>query len=357
MKIHQLVAGFRGGDAISNTAVLMRDVFRSWGCESDIFCPHSCVAPYSRKHVRELATLEADLNPKDIAILHLSIGCEANKVFPNLRCKKVIVYHNITPSRFFRLVSPSTAAVLDEGRNELKRLAGAADINLADSPFNASELAEAGYKDPKVLPLPIDLSSFTPGKCDLRSLNYDALDGHFNIVFVGRFAPNKKIEDLVNVLFYLTKIEPRARLIHVGAISGMESYCAIVMAHASQLGLTNAYFMGPQSDAYLNACYSTAHAFLCMSEHEGFCAPLVEAMLYRIPVFARAAAAVPQTLGDAGVLFESPPDFPIIAETIAEVLHDQSLRDSILARQDKRIAEIRGRDLSGELKTLLASLL
>ena len=141
------------------------------------------------------------------------------------------------------------------------------------------------------------------------------------MLFVGRVAPNKKLEDILKVMFYLTKIEPRTRFIHVGSEAGTEMYFSMLNAQVNALGLTKTHvkFMCGVPQKILNTCYATADAFLCMSEHEGFCAPLVEAMLYRIPVFARAAAAVPQTLGDAGVLFESPPDFPIIAETIAEM--------------------------------------
>jgi glycosyltransferase involved in cell wall biosynthesis len=137
----------------------------------------------------------------------------------------------------------------------------------------------------------------------------------------------------------------------------MEVYDGLVEAQCRMLGLTNFYPKGSVSQDYLRGAYSTAHAFVCMSEHEGFCAPLVEAMLHHVPVFALGTSAVPETMGGAGVVFEPPPDYPVIAETIAAVLHDRKLRDAIVARQDKRLEEIRNRDLSGELKTLLAPLL
>ena len=356
-KICQLVAGYREGDAISNTAKLIRTVFRSWGSDGGIYCNKFSCSVESRGEVNDLDKLPGDVAPDDIAILHLSIGCEANAVFTRLNCRKAIIYHNITPSRYFSFVNGSTAAVLDEGRRQLQELAGVADVNAADSAYNAAELTAAGYKDVKVLPLPIDLSAFTPGDYLKRNIDYDPDDGHYNVIFVGRFAPNKKIENLAKVLFFLSKIEPLVRLICIGSTTGMEVYDGLVEAQCRILGLTNFYPKGSVSQDYLKAAYSTAHAFLCMSEHEGFCAPLVEAMLHHVPVFALGTSAVPETMGGAGVVFEPPPDYPLIAETIAEILHNGKLRDAIVARQDKRIEEIRNRDLSGELKALLAPLL
>ena len=130
---------------------------------------------------------------------------------------------------------------------------------------------------------------------------------------------------MVEVIYYLSKIEPKTRFIHVGAIGGMEAYHALVEAKAKTFGLTNVEFLESVPQDVLNACYASAHAFLCLSEHEGFCAPLVEAMLHQIPIFALSAAAVPETLDGAGVLFDQPPNYLVIAEAIAEVLHNQSL--------------------------------
>ena len=128
-------------------------------------------------------------------------------------------------------------------------------------------------------------------------------------------------------------------------------------AKVKALGITNVEFLKAVPQDVLNACYASAHAFLCLSEHEGFCAPLVEAMLHQIPIFALSAAAVPETLDGAGVLFDQPPNYPVIAESIAEVLHNQSLRDAVIARQDMRVQAIRNRDLSAELRSLFSPLI
>lgn len=356
MKIHQIVAGYRKYDAISDVANLMRGVIRSWGNGSEIYCAPGSVAPESRGAVRDLARLPDEVSPGDIAILHLSIGCGANALFPNLKCRKVIIYHNITPPDYFTLTNRSTAATLEEGRRQMKALAGVADLNAADSAFNAAELTAAGYRDVKVFPLPIDLARFAPGAFRPGDVPFDRRGGDFNILFVGRFAPNKRIEDLVKVFYYLSKIEPRARLFHIGAMVGMEAYSSIVTVYAEMLRLQRVHFLDVVTQETLNAAYANADAFLCMSGHEGFCAPLVEAMLHEVPVFALATSAVPETLGGAGVLFGTPPDYPVIAETIAHVLNTPRLKAAILRRQAQRIDEIRSRDISAELAALLRPL-
>jgi glycosyltransferase involved in cell wall biosynthesis len=355
--IYQLVAGFRSGDAISNAALLMRDVFRGWGCRSEILVQRSSVTPDLRDDTLPLEAAEK-LGPDDIVILHLSIGHRINLLFPELKCKKVIVYHNITPAKYFSLLNQSIAKDLEEGRRHLKRLVGVADLNLADSNYNASELVEAGYGDVKVFPLPINIDSLLHTEKDPDTL-VKLDDGSPNILFVGRIAPNKKLDDLLKVMFYLTKIEPRARLVHIGSEAGTEMYFSMLQAQVNALGLKKASvrFMCGVPQHVLNTCYATADVFLCMSEHEGFCAPLIEAMLHQVPVLSLASAAIPETLGGAGVLFSAPPDYLLIAETVAEVLRNQTLRSQIIARQNKRLDAFRNRDLSADMRALFAPLL
>ena len=356
--VYQFVAGFRSGDAISNATLQMRDVFRSWGCRTDILARPSSVAVDRRDDARDIDKAVPEITPDDVAVLHLSIGNPVNLVFRDLRCRKAIVYHNVTPAHYFRVLNSSIAADLEEGRRHLEMLAGAAELNVADSSYNAAEMTAAGYRDAKVLPLPIDLDSFIGGPTDPdTSASLD--DGFYNVLFVGRLAPNKKLEDILTVMYYLVKIEPKARFIHVGSRDGLEMYSGLLQAHANALGLTirNYRFMGSLPQKCLNACYASSHAFLCMSEHEGFCAPLVEAMLHKLPVLSLGSSAIPETMGGAGVLFGQPPDFPVIAETVAEVLHNQKLREEIIAKQNRRIEAFRNRDLAAEMRPLFAPLL
>ena len=354
--IHQYVAGFRQGDAISNAASVMRRHFRAWGHTSDIVCEARRTAPQVRHEIRDLAEVAAVTRPDDIAILHLSIGTPVNQAFAALPCRKAILYHNITPSHYFRFCNPTLAGELQAGREQAAALAGVAGVALADSAYNAAELREMGYRDVRVLPLTIDIEAYSPRQAE-PAMRRRLDDGTFNVLFVGRCVPNKRIEDLLTTMHYLQRhVEPSARLVHVGSHHGAEAYYSLLVARARALGLRGIRFLGTVTQPQLNACYATAHAFLCLSEHEGFCAPLIEAMLHDVPVLARRAAAVPETLAGAGVLFDEP-DFPLIAETLGRVLHEPGLRRGIIARQRRRLDVFRTRDLDAELRAALAPLL
>lgn len=353
--IHQLVAGFSRGDAISNEALVMRALFRSWGYDSDIYCERRRILPELRGEARELGDLEASCRPDDVAFLHLSIGSPANEIFQRLACRKALLYHNITPPGYFSLIQPSTAAELARGRVQAASLACVAEVNLADSAFNAGELAAWGYPPVAVFPLFLDFAKLggSPDRSILRRFG----DGKTNILFVGRCAPNKKIEDVIAAFAcYQKGIDRNSRLILAGSFAGTERYQRLLLSLVRDLRLEEVIFTGSIPQAQLNACYRSAHVFLCMSEHEGFCIPLVEALVHRVPVLAYAAAAVPETLGGAGVLFREK-RFEPVAEMMARLAQAGSLRQAVMARQDARLATFKARDLAADLRMSLAPVL
>ncbi len=353
--IHQLVAGFSRGDAISNEAMVMRSLFQSWGFDSRIYCEHRRILPELRTEAFDLGELRRGYLPGDVVLLHLSIGSQANDMFCDLPAKKVILYHNITPPEYYQLVQPATAVALARGRQQAAKLAGCAAINLADSAFNAKELAAWGYPPAAVFPLMLDFEKLggVPDRAVMRRFG----DGKVNILFVGRCAPNKKIEDVISAFAYFQKgVEANSRLVLAGSFAGTERYHRLLVTMVRDLKLENVVFTGSIPQAHLNACYRSAHVFLCMSEHEGFCIPLVESLVHRVPVLAYSACAVPETLGGAGVLFHHK-QFEAIAEMMGRMARDPALRASLLAGQDKRIVELKARDLGRELRTHLVPLL
>ena len=353
--IHQLVAGFSRGDAISNEAMVMRALFRSWGFNSEIYCERRRILPELRAEAFDLNDLRSGCEPGDVVLLHLSIGSQANEVFRDLPAKKAILYHNITPPDYYQLVQPSTALDLARGRQQAARLAGVASVNLADSEFNSRELAAWGYPPSAVFPLMLDFGKL--GGAPDRSVMRQFGDGKVNILFVGRCAPNKKIEDVISAFAYFQQgVESNSRLILAGSYSGTERYHRLLITMARDLQLENVVFTGSVPQPQLNACFQSSHVFLCMSEHEGFCIPLVESLVYRVPVLAYSACAVPETLGGAGVLFHEK-KFEAIAEMMGRMTHHSALRTSLLAGQDKRLLQLKSRDLGVELHAHLSPLL
>ena len=353
--IHQLLAGFTHGDAISNEAIVMRGIFRSWGFESDIFSETRRILPELRGDAKDISAYKAASKPDDVMLLHLSVGSDVNDVFAQLPCRKAILYHNITPAEYFTGIQDQIAHGLARGREQAKRLATSAQVVMADSTFNASELRGWGYPEGRVLPLVLDLHRLRKHANRYTTDKYG--DDLVNIIFVGRCAPNKRIEDCLDAFYYFQKyVEPNSRFIHVGSFAGTEQYHALLLTMMRDMQLNNVDLIGATRQDELNAVYKTAKVFLCMSEHEGFCIPLIEAMVHDVPVLAFEAGAVPETLDGAGVLFREK-RFDLIAEMMGRLVRDKALRNSVIQGQRERIARYEQRDLAAELRQHLGPLL
>ena len=142
-------------------------------------------------------------------------------------------------------------------------------------------------------------------------------DDFVNFLFVGRIAPNKKIEDHIRLAeHYKRYVDAYYRFIFVGRTDAVPRYYSTIRALIAQYQLLNERFIftGPVPDEDLAVYYRKAAVYVSLSEHEGFCVPLVEAMAAGVPVLAYAAAAVPETLGGAGVQF-APKDLEVCRRT------------------------------------------
>ncbi len=353
MRIDQLVPAYHRGDAIGDEATHLRRFFRSLGAASDIH-RLSCD--------RELEAESKDFGAfpapaaTDITILHFALPSPLTSAFRGLASKKVIIYHNVTAPEFFEAFSAELARICRLGREELASLAPVTDIALADSPFNARELAELGFKEARVFPLYVDFAKYEkpPNAFVHRLLR----DDRTNILFVGRVAPNKKIEDLIKVTFYYKKyISPLVRLIIVGKTSSLPAYYRSLVRLASEFHLQpeEVRFLGHVPDDELFAAYRAADVFLSLSEHEGFCLPLVESLVFDVPVVAYDATAVPDTLGDAGVLVREK-RVDRLAELVAAAAHDPALRAKIVAGQRARLAGLKALGREPFLKDLVTRL-
>ena len=353
--IHQFVAGFTSGDAISNEARVMRKIFRSWGYESHIFSEAGRISPVLQQEIRDVDQVVQTLRPGDIVLLHLSIGSRVNDLFATLPCRKAILYHNMTPADYLRGIQEQTARKLTWGREQVCALAGSASLVMADSRFNADELKNVGYSEIRVLPLLLDFASIRarPDRKVLRTLR----DGKVNVLFVGRSVPNKRLEDVLSAFYYFQKfVEPNSRFIHVGSHAGMERYQMMLQTLVRKLDLENVLFPGTVSQEELSAYYQGAHLFLCMSEHEGFCIPLIESMVHDVPILAYAAAAVPETLDGAGVLFREK-QFDVIAEMMGQVVRNKPFREALVRAQRIRLSRFEQRKLESELKACLTPMM
>ena len=353
MRIDQLVPAYHRGDAIGDEATYLRAFFRSLGAQSDIYrltCDRELEA-----ESRNFGAFAAP-GPADVTILHFALPSPLTPAFRGLGSKKVVIYHNVTAPEFFAPYSAELSRLCRLGREELKSLAPVTDAALADSPFNARELAEFGFRDAEVFPLFVDFAKYEqPASAFVHKL---LRDGRTNILFVGRVAPNKKIEDLIKVAFYYKKyISPLVRLIVVGKTSSLPKYYRGLVRLASEFHLQaeEVRFLGHVPDDELHAAYRAADVFLSLSEHEGFCLPLVESLVFDVPVVAYDSTAVPDTLGGAGILVrDKRPDR--LAELIDVLVRDPALRAKVVAGQRVRLAELKAQGREPFLRGLLRRL-
>ena len=334
MRIDQLVPAFHRGDAIGDEAWHLRNLFRSRGYVSDIYrltCDRGL-----EEESKPFASFPAP-GGKDITVLHFALPSELTRGLINSPGKRVIIHHNITAPEFFAGFSDEMADLVRKGRKEIQSLAPHVDLALADSEFNRLELLGLGFKKCDVFPLFVDFSRYE--KPASRFVEKLFTDERVNILFVGRVAPNKKIEDLIRIAFYYKKyISPLVRLIIVGKTTSLPKYYQSLVRLADEFYLKpeEVCFTGHLPDEEMFAIYLASRVFLSMSEHEGFCLPLIESMIFDLPVVAFNSTAVPWTLDGAGVLLNTK-RVDVVAELVARVASDANLRAALIGGQRSRL--------------------
>jgi glycosyltransferase involved in cell wall biosynthesis len=352
--VHQLLASLSYGDAISNEALVVRGHLRRAGFRSEIFS-HECEARL-RHETRPLDAYEDDADAGDVCLFHFSIGSPASRLAYHTQARLVVLYHNITPASWFATFHPHLARLCHDGRRELAAFASRAALGLADSEYNRRELESLGYVRTAVLPVVLDFEAYRRTRAAPIVRRLYGPDRR-NVVFVGRIIPSKRIEDLLRVFAVFQRhVERRSRLLIVGDYRGQERYFTRLTQMVSALRLRDVVFTGRVEDDERRAYYEAADVFLGLSEHEGFCVPLLEAMLYGVPVVAFDTGAVRETLGGAGVLLtdKSP---PLAAELLGRVMADAALRRSVLEGQRRAIAGWEALDFRTLLLARLAPVL
>ncbi len=348
--IHQLLPDFSYGDAIGNDVLGIQKVLRSWGLDSEVYAQH--VHPKLAGVARPVWEYREVSGFNRVLLFHFSIGSEVSEFVRRLPDRKILIYHNITPPHFFRGINPEVERRCALGIEELKLLAPYFDLGLGVSEYNRQELEKAGFKKTGVLPIFLDFQDYYLAPDE--ALKKDLTDGRINILHVGRIAPQKKIEDLIRV-FYLfqARHRPDSRLILVGTDNGMRNYGRALRKMAEELGLKEKVtFAGFATFRELVTYYSQAQAYLCLSEHEGFCVPLMESMFFGLPVIAYLTGGISETLGGAGIGLKEK-NWEEIAETLALVIEDPVFREGIIAGQKERLKDLSLEANSARLRVLL----
>lgn len=332
LQVHQFHPSTAAGDAVTGDMLEIQRVLRQAGLASEIYTHH--VGTGQEKLVRPFVQYPGDAG--SLLIVHHSMGFDGFEQVTGLPGRKILRYHNITPAHF--LPSYHLKQYAEMGRRQLLQYRELVEVAVAASEYSRQELIACAYRYTCTLPI-----LFRPGllaeKPDPRQMK--ALAGTTNLLFVGRICPNKKQQDLIDIFdAYLRRYDSHARLLLIGSWEGTESYAEQLRRQIKERGLEQAVWMpGKISSSELAAAYRCSAALVCASEHEGFCVPLLEAMAFDVPVLAYHAAAIPETLGSAGILLDSK-DPEIWCEVIAELRRNSGFREGILQKQRERVAKL-----------------
>ncbi len=338
--IVQVVPSLAARDAIGGHVLGIDDALRAAGVDTAIYAGH--IEPHLAGRARPHTELtRVAPRPDRYLLYHSSIGSPVGEFVLDRPEPKLIDYHNLTPPEYFAAWRPEVFVELTAGRRQLARFAKVTELALADSAFNAGELVGLGFGRVCVVPILLDVSRFESKRSDRRERTRSRRTSGVGArwLFVGRVAPNKAQHDVVKAFAWYRRVfDAEASLTLVGGVSA-GSYWSALERFVDGLGLSGVVRLaGSVADAELEGLYRSADVFVCLSEHEGFCVPLLEAMAHGVPVVALGAAAVPETLGDAGLVLGSKRP-GLVAEAVHRVMGDAGLRAGLVGAGRRRLEQ------------------
>lgn len=340
--IYQMTATLSKGDAIGNYIITLKRIFQNHGFGTEIFSDGTLNNPHSSKYVS---------SGNNILWFHYSIYSDNLRYLDNSDDKKIIDFHGVTPPHLFKGVNAELEILCKKGNDLLRKYADVVDLSVVHSEYSRSVLEDNGYRDIIKLPLVVDVSRLEKIPIDsglanlLKQIKY--------ILFVGRIVPQKSIISIINSFFFLKKYRPEYKLFLVGDYNTSPTYKSQILGLIEGLDLKNDVILtGKLDDIGLKTFYKYASLFIILSEWETFCVPLIEAMYYQVPVVACDKTAIPEILGDAGILVHDTDPVSIAGE-INDLLNDKQRYESLKLKSSSRIRLYTERELERQLEELL----
>jgi L-malate glycosyltransferase len=329
------VPALHHGDAIGDSALMIRNYLRDQGHASEIYA-YDIDEPVAREAI-PFRKVQPELTTQDVLILHFALPSGMSEYLKESRAKKAVIYHNVTPAYFWLPYDKPLVRLATVARNQLNELAAHVDRAAGDSEYNRQELEKLNYRSTCVLPIFVDQDRYRvePSPFIEKTMQ----DGLFNFLCVGRLAPNKKLEDVIRLYYFYKRFcTPLARLIFIGKTNVTPAYFGALKELTMRYGLMpeDVVFTGHVDWSELVAYYKSAHVLVSMSAHEGFCVPLVEAMICDTPILAYKSTAIPYTLRNAGIQFERK-NYPEIAVLCHRLREDQEFRNQVLEGQRQQL--------------------
>jgi L-malate glycosyltransferase len=352
MKIHQMLPNFSFGDAIGDDTLALQKILRKLGHESTIYA--GVIHPYLVDHAKHWKQYRQVSHSDNVLIYHFSVGSEITEYLLDIPDRLVLIFHNITPAHWFYGFSPHMTELAADGLAQLRCLKDRAEAVWADSEFNAEQLRGIGFKHVRVLPIIIDFKRLSIPSNKIFAEQFRSSQATW--IFTGRVSPNKCHQDIIQAFsVYKSHVNPHSRLLLVGDVRNCHKYAQTVMDLVRKQGISDVVFTGMIDDDEWAALFRMADLFVCMSEHEGYCVPLLEAMYFDVPIIAYDAGAVAGTLDGAGLLVKE--KNPIaIAELADLVITDHEFKNQILSGQQNRLKSYRNTDFCGLVSKRLMDL-
>ncbi|BDA80478.1 glycosyl transferase [Leptospira kobayashii] len=334
MNVFQHLDELKDSDGVGNDAKGLSNEFTNLGWNSHFVTRLPKKGEKAESSQYHLCYSNLPLTNNDIHILHYAGQGYPLDYFQSLPGKKILRFHNITPSFYYKnTTTPEIYNSMERFESvsylEIASLAIFCDAAWCDSPYNSYTIKEYDFKN--IITIPI-CKSYHNSDIPLRNNN----DG--SICFLGRFSPQKKWEDLIDFFFIWIKTHPNSKLYCVGSvIHAFHGYFDLLLKKVSDLDLEGkVLFLQGLSDEEVLQVLSKSDAFVSMSEHEGFCLPVLEAFGMGLPVFAYEQGAIGSTMREGGIRFRSK-DYKRLVENMEDYLSDSTKRLTLIQNQKKAL--------------------
>lgn len=281
-------------------------------------------------------------NKNSLIIYHMRTGRIFNYFLANYPKKIVLYYHNITPAKFYFGNTWKSWLACTLARWQLKQLVQNSFFAWSASEYSANELKKLGMKFSNVMPIVLNPQEYT------LTGEKKIYDGR-KILMVGRGVPHKRQNEAIEMIaYYLEKISPKIQLWLAGTMKpNFEKFCKNLV-HQKKLE-DHVEFCGRVSQEELCRLYRSCDLVLSLSEHEGFCVPMIEAMFFDKPILAFNGGAVGEIVGNAGVVLnEKNPK--IIAENIEKILTNKTILNNLRIERMKRLKELSRETIREKIK-------
>ena len=348
LTIHQYTPSIAVGDGVGQGILFTQRLLRSMGISSEVFA-HD-IPPELAAQVRPADTYSD--NTGQVLLIHHAMGHGYGDWLAGLSGKKFLIYHNITPAHFFADNDP-IQSLLAQGRQQLVQWQSWLQGAIGMSPYNSDELIQAGFstRDVASIPLLVDLEQLAQRRPDEALMASFSQQERPVLLFVGRLTGNKRQLFLLDAMLHLKQLLPAKQLPRLYLVGGGDTaYQKALEQKIVQYGLeADVEITGKVSEAALTSYYLCADAFVCVSQHEGFGMPLIEAMFYDLPVIAMDYGAIGSTLGRSGLLLDQGLSAEQLSTTLAVFLQNPELRSRLICSQRENLQRFLPAELYREL--------